>query len=132
MTHRRSARNQGDLVFTRKAPEFLRIFGERIGALAIDQPGVGCGVAFTFDFNRRGGCFERVYIFRTEFDRRTAEILFESRKFGGAGNRDDSGLLCQQPGESDLRRRGSLLLRELRDYVDERLVRFPVSLAKAR
>ncbi len=44
----------------------------------------------------------------------------------------DPRLLCEQPGEGDLRGRGFLLLREPGDHVDERLIGFAVFFAETR
>ena len=49
-----------------------------------------------------------------------------------AGNGDNPGLLCEQPGQSDLRRCHLLLCGELSNYIHQRLIRLAVLLAEAR
>ena len=66
-----------------------------------------------------------------EFDGGGAEIFFESRELGCAGDGHDPRLFGEQPRESDLRRRGFFLLCEFGDYVDERLIGLAVFFAEA-
>src|ERR1039457_5648124 len=90
-----------------------------------------CGVALAFDLDGGGGFFESAHIFSGEFEGCAAQIFFEPRKPGRTWNRNDPWLFCQQPCESDLRRRGFLLFREMGDYLDERLIGFAIFFAEA-
>ena len=65
-------------------------------------------------------------------NRGRAEILFEAVALRRPWDRHDPGLLRQQPGERDLRRRRLLPLGELLQPLDERQVRLPVLRREAR
>src|SRR5437773_1670830 len=49
-----------------------------------------------------GGNVEFPEIIRGEFDSKRSDVLFKALLFRGAGNRNDPGFLCKQPGERDL------------------------------
>src|SRR6266550_1501397 len=49
-----------------------------------------------------------------------------------AGNGDNPRLLCEQPGQSDLRRCYHLLCGELSNHIHQGLIRLPVFLVEAR
>ena len=55
-------------------------------------------------------------------DGRGADIFFQPMQLGGAGDRHDPGLLRQQPGQRDLRRRRALSFGDLAKQIDQGLV----------
>src|SRR5262245_20708408 len=61
-----------------------------------------------------------------------ADVLFESGDLRCARNRHDPRLLCQQPCERDLRRRGVLPRGERLQPLDESEIRLPVVLRESR
>src|SRR2546425_4441460 len=65
-------------------------------------------------------------------DRHRAKVLLEPMTLGRPWDRDDPGLLRQQPRERDLRGRRLLPLGEGGQPLDEREIRFPVLGGEAR
>src|SRR5207244_12174211 len=49
-----------------------------------------------------GGDVELSEIIRGELDSNRSDVLFKALQFRGAGNRNDPGFLCKEPGERDL------------------------------
>src|SRR4029077_5679978 len=49
-----------------------------------------------------GGDVEFPEIIRGEFDGKRSDVLFKALQFGGAGNWNDPGFLCKEPGQRDL------------------------------
>src|SRR5206468_80421 len=49
-----------------------------------------------------GGDVELPEIIRGELDGNRSDVLFKALQFRGAGNRNDPGFLCKEPGERDL------------------------------
>src|SRR5882724_8619609 len=49
-----------------------------------------------------GGDVELPEIIRGELDGNRSDVLFKAFQFRGAGNRNDPGFLCKEPGERDL------------------------------
>ncbi len=79
----------------------------------------------TFALHWNLGCSTRQFheLFGAQVDLDGAEILLETMRLGGSGNRHDPGLLRQQPGQRDLGRRGGLACRESLDQFDQRQIR---------
>jgi len=48
------------------------------------------------------GDIELPEIIRNELDGNRSDVLFKALQFRGAGNRDDPGFLCKEPGEREL------------------------------
>ena len=67
--------------------------------------------------------FDLAQVVLGELDLGGGDVLFEPEQLGGAGDGDDPCLLCEEPGERDLRRRRILTFRELAQQLDERAVR---------
>src|SRR5439155_12622063 len=80
----------------------------------------------------RRGSFELPEIFGRKFDGDGSHVFFQSMKLGGAGDRDDPGLLREQPCQRDLSGRRLFLLRELANHVNYGLVRLAVFRREAR
>lgn len=56
---------------------------------------------------------------RCELNLRCADVLFQAVQFRGPGNRNDPGLLCQQPCQCNLSRGRSFASGDLPEEVDE-------------
>src|SRR4029077_7000395 len=82
-------------------------------------------VAVALYSDLRGGFLDVLEIVGRKLARSRADVLLEPVELGSAGNRDDPRLLCQQPGECDLRRSRALLLADLFQQIDH----WPVCLA---
>ena len=67
-------------------------------------------ITFSFDLDRCSGLLDLVEIVAGEFDVGSVQVLLQAAEVCGTWDRDDPGLLCQQPGQRDLRRRGLLAL----------------------
>ena len=80
-------------------------------------------VAVALRGNLRSGVFDAPQIVWCQLQRGRGDVLFEAVELGGAGDRDDLGLLRQQPGERDLRRRRALPVAHLLEQVDDGPVR---------
>ena len=65
----------------------------------------------------RGCGVELAKIVRGEFDSDRSDVLFKTLQPGGAGNGNDPGLLCQEPGECDLSQSRILLGGEARNQI---------------
>ena len=68
------------------------------------------------------GLVDLAQVVGRELELRRAEVLLQAVRLGRAGDRDDPGLLGEEPGEGDLRRRRVLLLRDAAQQVDQGLV----------
>jgi hypothetical protein len=60
------------------------------------------------DLDLRRRVFDLVEFVGREFDVGGAEILFEPVQFAGSRDRNDRGLLCEEPGQGDLAGCGAL------------------------
>src|SRR5206468_8297213 len=60
------------------------------------------------------------------------DVLIQARQLGGARNRNDPGLLSEQPGERDLSRCGLLPFCDLAKQIHQRQIRFPRLRREAR
>ena len=89
---------------------------------AIDHGLGGGGIARAFDLDTVGRARDFREIFGAELDRGGVDILLQPVELGRARDRHDPGLLREQPGERDLRRRRALALRDRADQIDQRLV----------
>ena len=70
-------------------------------------------IAFALDLDRGAGLLDLIEIVSREFDVSGFEILFQTAELGRSRYGDDPGLLRQQPGKRDLRRRRLLALADL-------------------
>src|SRR5580700_4526607 len=93
-----------------------------------DQP---LRISSPFDPDVRGGTFDGTEIFRGKVDVRRSEVFFQAMQLGCARNRNDPRLLGKQPSKCELSRCRLLLLCELDDEINQRLVRFTVIWVKA-
>src|SRR5262245_8893644 len=63
-------------------------------------------------------------IIRCEFDRNSPDVLVKALKLPAAGDRHDPRLLCEQPGQRDLRRRRTFLSADPSEQVNHNLIGF--------
>src|SRR5579872_3838031 len=63
------------------------------------------------------GAVDLAKIRGAEFDGRGADVLFQPGQLCGAGDGSYPGLLCQEPGQGDLRRCGLLAFRHRRQQI---------------
>ena len=59
-------------------------------------------MTFAFDLDRCSGLLDLVEIVVGEFDVGSVQVLLQAAELCGTWDRDDPGLLCQQPGQRDL------------------------------
>src|SRR2546421_679162 len=85
----------------------------------------GVGVARSVDRDLQGGAVDLTEIVGRQIDRSRAEVLFEALQLASARDRNDPGLLGEEPGERDLRMRRVLLFCDPAKQIDQRLVRLP-------
>ena len=81
------------------------------------------GVALALHLDRGERLLDAPQIVRGELDRSSADVLLQAVQLRRPGDRHDPGLLRQQPGERDLRRRRALPLGDRPSQIDQRLVR---------
>ena len=82
------------------------------------------GIAGTLNLYLRGRSVDVAQILRRQLDIGRPEVFREPRELCGAGNGNDPGLLGEQPGKGDLRRR-SLLAGGQPEQIHQRLVGLP-------
>src|SRR3974377_1717251 len=83
-------------------------------------------IASALDSDLRSCSFDLAKIADCEFYCDCADVFFEAIQLGRAGNRNDPWLLCQQPGERELRRRCFLAPCDLVKQVHHSLICFTV------
>ena len=81
------------------------------------------GVAGALHRDLRGGGLDLAEVVGRQLDVDCADVLVEALQSSGAGDRDDPGLLGEQPGQRDLRGCGVLACGDRAEQVDQGLVR---------
>ena len=78
----------------------------------------------TVDLNFRESFGDLMKIFRTHFDVGASEIFLQALQFGSSGDRDNPGLLGQQPCERNLRAGCVLTVSDVAESLNDPLIRF--------
>src|SRR3954462_4355561 len=93
---------------------------------AVDEPLGALRIPRSAELDLRCRVLDLAEILERQLYACCAEVLVEALDLARAWNRNDPGLLRQQPGKRDLRWRGVLSLRHCVEQIDERVIRFPV------